>query len=292
MQRTPELIDVWFDSGSMPFAQDHYPFENKEISGNPRYPADYISEGIDQTRGWFYTLHSIGSFLFKKPAFKNVLVNELILDKQGQKMSKTKKNSVDPIVLIQKYGADAVRWYLIAQSPPWRTTLFDEEGIGEVQRKFFSTLVNTYSFFALYANIDGFTGNEPILSVSERLEIDRWILSALNSLVQEYRTCMESYDLTKAARALSDFTIDDLSNWYVRRNRRRFWKGEKGIDKTAAYQTLHECLSAITRLMAPFAPFLAEILYQESFCRRRESKTIRSFGCNSGRQGRHHRFGT
>ena len=261
MQRTPELINVWFDSGSMPFAQWHFPFENKEIF-EKSYPADFISEGIDQTRGWFYTLHSIGSFLFKKPAFKNVLVNELILDKQGQKMSKTKKNSVDPIVLIQKYGADAVRWYLIAQSPPWRTTLFDEEGIGEVQRKFFSTLVNTYSFFALYANIDGFTGNEPILSVSERLEIDRWILSALNSLVQEYRTCMESYDLTKAARALSDFTIDDLSNWYVRRNRRRFWKGEKGIDKTAAYQTLHECLSAITRLMAPFAPFLAEILYR------------------------------
>ncbi len=261
MRRTPELIDVWFDSGSMPFAQWHYPFENKEIF-EKSYPADFISEGIDQTRGWFYTLHSIGSFLFKKPAFKNVLVNELILDKQGQKMSKTKKNSVDPIVLIQKYGADAVRWYLIAQSPPWRTTLFDEEGIGEVQRKFFSTLVNTYSFFALYANIDGFTGNEPILQPPDRQEIDRWILSALNSLVKEYRTCMEKYDLTKAARAVSDFTIDYLSNWYVRRNRRRFWKGEIGKDKTAAYQTLYECLSTLTQLLAPFAPFLAETLYQ------------------------------
>lgn len=261
MKRTPELIDVWFDSGSMPFAQWHYPFENKEIFEN-RYPADFISEGIDQTRGWFYTLHSIGTFLFDKPAYRNVLVNELILDKQGQKMSKSKKNSVDPFELLRKYGADATRWYLVANSPVWRPTLFDEEGIGEVQRKFFSTLVNTYSFFALYANIDQFEYNEARIPVGERAEIDRWILSELNSLVKNYVPWMNDYDVTRAARAISDFTIDQLSNWYVRRNRRRFWKSEKGKDKTAAYQTLYECLSAISKLMAPFAPFLAEELHR------------------------------
>ena len=261
MTRTPELIDVWFDSGSMPFAQWHYPFENKERFENG-YPADFISEGIDQTRGWFYTLHSIGTFLFDKPAYKNVLVNELILDKQGQKMSKSKKNSVDPFELLRKYGADATRWYLVANSPVWRPTLFDEEGIGEVQRKFFSTLVNTYSFFALYANIDQFEYNEARIPVGERAEIDRWILSELNSLVKNYVQWMNDYDVTRAARAISDFTIDQLSNWYVRRNRRRFWKSEKGNDKTAAYQTLYECMSAISKLMAPFAPFLAEELHR------------------------------
>ncbi len=260
MKRTPELIDVWFDSGSMPFAQWHYPFENKEIFDRS-YPADYISEGIDQTRGWFYTLHSIGSFLFDKPAFKNVLVNELILDKQGQKMSKSKKNTVDPFQLIQKYGADATRWYLISNSPVWRPTLFDEEGVAEVQRKFFSTLINTYSFFALYANIDGFLYTEPRISTAERPEIDRWILSELSSLVQNYTSWMEEYDVTRAARSVSDFTIDQLSNWYVRRNRRRFWKSEKGKDKTAAYQTLYECLIAVSKLLAPFSPFIAEELY-------------------------------
>ncbi len=261
MKRTPELIDVWFDSGSMPFAQWHYPFENKEIF-EKAYPADFINEGIDQTRGWFYTLHSIGTFLFHKPAFKNVLVNELILDKQGQKMSKTKKNTVEPFSLLEKYGADTVRWYLVSQSPVWRPTLFDEEGMGEVQRKFFSTLVNTYSFFALYANVDGFDNSEPKIPVNERAEIDRWILSELNSLLKQYHEYVGGYDVTHAARAISDFTIDQLSNWYVRRNRRRFWKSEKGKDKTAAYQTLHECLLTITKLIAPFAPFLSEELYR------------------------------
>lgn len=261
MKRTPELIDVWFDSGSMPFAQWHYPFENKDVFENG-YPSDFISEGIDQTRGWFYTLHSIGTFLFDKPAFKNVLVNELILDKQGQKMSKSKKNSVDPFELLQKYGADATRWYLVANSPVWRPTLFDEEGIAEVQRKFFSTLVNTYAFFALYANVDQFEFTEAPIPPAERAEIDRWILSELNSLIKNYTECMNDFDVTRAARAVSDFTIDQLSNWYVRRNRRRFWKSEKGKDKTAAYQTLFECMAAVSKLMAPFAPFLAEELHQ------------------------------
>ncbi len=260
-KRTPELIDVWFDSGAMPFAQWHYPFENKETF-EKAYPADYISEGIDQTRGWFYTLHSIGTFLFDKPAFKNVLVNELILDKQGQKMSKSKKNTADPFVLMEKYGADSVRWYLVSNSPVWRPTLFDEDAIGDVQRKFFSTLINTYSFFALYANIDRFTGKEVPIPVAERAEIDRWVLSELNSLVKNYTQWMNEYDVTRATRAVSDFTLDELSNWYVRRNRRRFWKSERGRDKTAAYQTLYECLVAVTKLMAPFAPFLAEELYR------------------------------
>jgi len=260
MKRTPELIDVWFDSGSMPFAQWHYPFENKERF-EKAYPADFISEGIDQTRGWFYTLHAIGTFLFDSPAFRNVLVNELILDKQGQKMSKTKKNTVDPFELLNKFSADTVRWYLVSQSPVWRPTLFDSEGIGEVQRKFFSTLLNTYSFFALYANVDEFDNSELRIPISDRQEIDQWILSELNSLVKNYIQLMEGYDVTRAARAVSDFTLDQLSNWYVRRNRRRFWKSEKGRDKTAAYQTLHECLLTITRLIAPFAPFLSDELY-------------------------------
>ena len=261
MKRTPELIDVWFDSGAMPFAQWHYPFENKEIFENA-YPADFISEGIDQTRGWFYTLHAIGTFLFDKPAYKNVLVNELILDKQGQKMSKSKKNTVDPFMLIEKYGADATRWYLVSNSPVWKPTLFDEEGIADVQRKFFSTLLNTYSFFALYANIDNFNPNEKQIPLQERPEIDRWILSHLNSLIGDYKTYMNTYDITKATRIVTDFTLDLLSNWYVRRNRRRFWKSEKGNDKTAAYQTLYYCLETITKLIAPIAPFTSEKVYQ------------------------------
>ncbi|MBI4428662.1 MAG: isoleucine--tRNA ligase [Ignavibacteriales bacterium] len=275
MSRTPELIDVWFDSGSMPFAQWHYPFENKEVFQNA-YPADYISEGIDQTRGWFYTLHSIGTFLFDKPAYRNCLVNELILDKQGQKMSKSKKNTVDPFALIRKYGADATRWYLITNSPVWRPTLFDEAGVGEVQRKFFSTLLNTYSFFALYANVDGFQTTEKPIPARERAEIDCWVLSELNSLVKNYTQWMEEFDVTRAARGVSDFTIDQLSNWYVRRNRRRFWKSENGKDKTAAYQTLHECLMTVTKLMAPFAPFLADELYQSLNPGRKESVHVDS----------------
>ena len=261
MKRTPELIDVWFDSGSMPFAQWHYPFENKAVFESA-YPADFISEGIDQTRGWFYTLHSIGSFLFDKPAYRNVLVNELILDKAGQKMSKSKKNTVDPFELMKTYGADAVRWYLVSQSPVWRTTLFDVDGLGEVQRKFFSTLLNTYAFFALYANVDGFSDGSGKIPGEERAEIDRWILSELNSLIKDYQASLDAYDVTRAARAVSEFTIDRLSNWYVRRNRRRFWKSEQGKDKTAAYQTLLECLFTVSKLIAPFAPFLAEELYR------------------------------
>jgi isoleucyl-tRNA synthetase len=262
MKRTPELIDVWFDSGAMPFAQWHYPFENKNlIDSGEQHPSDFICEGVDQTRGWFYSLHSISTFLFDRPAYKNILVNELILDKDGQKMSKTRGNTVDPFKILEKYGADTTRWYLVATSPPWRPTLFDEDGMVEVQRKFLGTLLNTYAFFSMYANIDKFTYAEATIPVAKRQEIDRWILSSLNSLIKVYEEAMDDYDVTKAARAISDFTIDQLSNWYVRRNRRRFWKNEHGADKIAAYQTLYECLLTIAKLMAPFAPFLAEELY-------------------------------
>ncbi|PYS37640.1 MAG: isoleucine--tRNA ligase [Acidobacteria bacterium] len=261
MRRIPELIDVWFDSGSMPFAQWHYPFENQEIFKHS-FPADFIAEGVDQTRGWFYTLHSISSFLFKQPCFKNVIVNDLVLDKHGQNMSKTRGNTVDPFEVIGQYGADTVRWFLMASSPPWKPKLFDIEAIADVQRKFFGTLLNTYAFFALYANIDRFKHNEPEVAVSERPDIDRWILSLLNTTIAEYIEAMDGYDPTRAARLVSNFTIEQLSNWYVRRNRRRFWKGESGPDKIAAYQTLFECLVAITKMMAPFAPFLSEELYR------------------------------
>jgi len=273
--RTPELIDVWFDSGAMPFAQYHYPFENKELF-EKNFPSDYICEGIDQTRGWFYTLHAISTMLFDKVAYKNILVNELILDKDGMKMSKSKGNTVDPFELFEQYGADITRWYLVTTSPPWKPTLFDVEGMKEVQRKFFGTLVNTYSFFALYANVDNFTFKEEFINYEERPEIDRWIISKLNSLVKEYEKLMDNYDLTKAARAISNFTIDQLSNWYVRRNRRRFWKSEINTNKISAYQTLYECLNTIAKLMAPFAPFLAEELYQNlnSVSGLEESKSI------------------
>jgi isoleucyl-tRNA synthetase len=261
MKRTPELIDVWYDSGSMPFAQYHYPFENKEWF-EKHFPADFISEGIDQTRGWFYSMHAIATFLFGSPAYKSVISHELILDRDGQKMSKSKGNVVDPFKVIADYGADAVRWYLIASSPPHKPKLFDESGLVEVQRKFFSTLLNTYAFFTLYANIDGFTYSEPRIPASERLEIDRWIMSVANTLVKDYSSWMDGYDITKAARAVSDFTIDQLSNWYVRRSRRRFWKGEMANDKLSAYQTLYECLITVLKLMSPFAPFLSEELYR------------------------------
>lgn len=260
--RTPELIDVWYDSGSMPFAQWHYPFENKEIFKN-NFPSSFISEGIDQTRGWFYTLHAISTMLFDSIAFKNLVVNELILDKNGLKMSKSKGNVVDPFLLFNKYGADASRWYLITNSPAWKPTLFDEDGLAEVQRKFFGTLVNTYSFFALYANVDNFNFSEAKIPYNERPEIDRWIIAKLSSVVKEYKEMMESYDLTKAARAVSNFTIDELSNWYVRRCRRRFWKSENNQNKLSAYQTLYECLVTITKLTSPFAPFIAEDIYQK-----------------------------
>jgi isoleucyl-tRNA synthetase len=264
MRRTPELIDVWFDSGAMPFAQWHYPFEHRDlIDSGEQYPADFICEGIDQTRGWFYSLHAIGTFLFGKPAYKNVIVNELILDAKGQKMSKSRGNTVDPFAVLSRYGADTTRWYLVTTSPPWRPTMFVEEGLADVQRKFFGTLVNTYAFFAMYANIDRFVYDGPAVPPAERPEIDRWILSEMHSMVARYTGFMEAYDVTKAARIITDFTIDQLSNWYVRRNRRRFWKSERGADKTAAYQTLYECLLTVTKLMAPFAPFLAEELYRD-----------------------------
>ncbi|MGB5289519.1 MAG: isoleucine--tRNA ligase, partial [Ignavibacteriaceae bacterium] len=260
--RTPELIDVWFDSGSMPFAQYHYPFENKELFEKKSFPADFICEGVDQTRGWFYTMHAIATMLFDNVAYKNLIVNELILDKNGKKMSKSIGNTVDPIVLFEKYGADATRWYLVTNSPPWRPTLFDEDGLLEVQRKFFGTLLNTYAFFALYANIDGFENKQAQVPLSQREEIDRWILSKLNSLVDNNVKLMDAYEVTKAARAISDFTIDHLSNWYVRRCRRRFWKSEMNENKLAAYQTLYDCLITVCKLIAPFVPFLSEELFQ------------------------------
>ena len=246
----------------MPFAQYHYPFENKEWFEKKAFPADFICEGIDQTRGWFYTMHAIATMLFDNVAYKNLIVNELILDKSGMKMSKSKGNTVDPFVLFDKYGADATRWYLVTNSPPWRPTLFDEEGLVEVQRKFFGTLLNTYSFFALYANIDKFDNKQTSVPLDKREEIDRWILSKLNSLVENNIKLMDAYEVTKASRAISDFTIDHLSNWYVRRCRRRFWKSEMNENKLAAYQTLYECLVTISKLIAPFTPFLAEELFQ------------------------------
>ena len=260
-KRTPELIDVWFDSGCMPFAQHHYPFENKELFEN-HFPADFICEGIDQTRGWFYTMHAISTMLFDSVAYKNLIVNELILDKNGLKMSKSKGNAVDPFELFDKYGADATRWYLVTGSPPWRTTLFDEEGIKEVQRKFFGTLMNTYSFFALYANIDKFDFNQELIPYEKRPEIDRWIIAKLSSVIDEFKVHMDNYDVTKAARLVSEFTIDELSNWYVRRSRRIFWKSEVNDSKISAYQTLYECLTTISKLTSPFAPFIADELYQ------------------------------
>jgi len=259
--RTPELIDVWFDSGSMPFAQFHYPFENKELF-EKNFPADYICEGIDQTRGWFYTMHAISTMLFDNVAYKNLIVNELILDKDGLKMSKSKGNTVNPFELFDKYGADATRWYLMTTSPPWRPTLFDENGIIEVQRKFFGTLINTYSFFALYANIDNFNYSGTPIPIAQRPEIDRWIISKLNSLVSDYEKNLDNYDSTKGARAVASFTLDQLSNWYVRRSRRRFWKAEINEIKLSAYQTLYECLITVAKLTAPFAPYIADELYQ------------------------------
>jgi len=278
--RTPELIDVWFDSGAMPFAQYHYPFENKELFEKNFFPADFICEGIDQTRGWFYTLHAIATMLFDNVAFKNIIVNELILDKKGLKMSKSKGNTVDPFMLFDKYGADTTRWYLIVNSPPWRPTLFDEEGVAEVQRKFLGTLLNTYSFFTLYANIDKFNFDQALVAYEERPEIDRWIISKVNSLIKEYEDLMDNYEVTRAARAVQSFVIDQLSNWYVRRCRRRFWKSEMNKNKISAYQTLYECLLSVSKLISPFAPFIAEEIYQNlnSVTGREKSKSVHLTG--------------
>ncbi len=261
MSRTSEVIDCWFDSGSMPYAQWHYPFEHKD-DFDRLFPADFICEGIDQTRGWFYSLLAIGSFLFDKPTFKNVLVNDLLLDKNGQKMSKSRGNAVDPWKLIEKYGADATRWYLMAVSPPWTPTRFDEDGLKEVFAKFFGTLQNVYSFFTLYANIDHADPAVYEVPVSEREEIDRWILSRLNSVIAQIRTDMAVYDLTRVVRTIQAFVIDDVSNWYVRRSRERFWASGMDTGKKAVYRTLWEVLITVAKLIAPFAPFLADEIYR------------------------------
>jgi len=262
MKRELDLIDVWFDSGSMPYAQLHYPFENKEIF-DQNYPADFIAEGVDQTRGWFFTLHAISTMLFDSVAYKNVISNGLVLDKNGNKMSKRLGNASDPFKTIDKYGADATRWYMISNAQPWDNLKFDESGIQEVQRKFFGTLYNTYSFFALYANIDGFNYSENEVAVENRSEIDRWILSELNTLIKQVEGNYEDYEPTKAARLIQDFVMNKLSNWHVRLSRRRFWKGEYNSDKISAYQTLYECLETITLLSSPIAPFYMDRLFQD-----------------------------
>ena len=260
MRREPDLIDVWFDSGAMPYAQVHYPFEAKE-GFDQIYPADFIAEGVDQTRGWFYTLHAIATMLFDSVAFKNIISNGLVLDKNGNKMSKRLGNAVDPFDVLKKYGADATRWYMISNSQPWDNLKFDVDGVDECRRKFFGTLYNTYSFFALYANIDGFTGREEEVPVAERPEIDRWILSELNSLVRDVTASLEDYDPTPAARRIDQFVGENLSNWYVRLNRKRFWGGELSKDKLAAYQTLYTCLETVAMLAAPIAPFITDRIF-------------------------------
>jgi isoleucyl-tRNA synthetase len=262
MKRELDLIDVWFDSGSMPYAQLHYPFENKEVF-ETSFPADFIAEGVDQTRGWFFTLHAISSILFEKVAFKNVVSNGLVLDKQGNKMSKRLGNTADPFETLSKYGADATRWYMISNAQPWDNLKFDLEGLDEVRRKFFGTLYNTYAFFALYANIDGFAYKEDDIALEERPEIDRWILSELNTLVEETNHCYEQYEPTKAARAIQLFVNNNLSNWYVRLCRRRFWKGEYQADKISAYQTLYNCLNTISIIGSPIAPFFMDQLFND-----------------------------
>ena len=262
MKRETDLIDVWFDSGAMPYAQIHYPFENKEILDNRTvYPADFIAEGVDQTRGWFFTLHALATMVFDSVAYKAVVSNGLVLDKNGNKMSKRLGNAVDPFSTIEQYGSDPLRWYMITNASPWDNIKFDIDGMDEVRRKFFGTLYNTYSFFSLYANVDGFDYSEPDVPLNERPEIDRWILSLLNTLVKDVDGLYETYEPTRAGRAISEFVNDNLSNWYVRLNRRRFWGGGMTTDKLSAYQTLYTCLETIAKLMAPIAPFYADQLF-------------------------------
>lgn len=262
MKRETDLIDVWFDSGSMPYAQLHYPFENKDlIDKGIYYPADFIAEGVDQTRGWFFTLHAIATMVFDSVSFKNVVSNGLVLDKNGNKMSKRLGNAIDPFVTIEKYGSDPLRWYMITNASPWDNLKFDIEGLEEVRRKFFGTLYNTYSFFALYANVDGFDYSQPEIAWEKRPEIDRWILSLLNTLVKDVDNFLNTYEPTRAGRAISDFVNDNLSNWYVRLNRKRFWQGGLTEDKISAYQTLYTCLETVSKLMAPIAPFYADKLF-------------------------------
>ena len=262
MQRESDLIDVWFDSGSMPYAQWHYPFENKDkIDDNKAFPADFIAEGVDQTRGWFYTLHAIATMVFDSVAYKNVVSNGLVLDKNGQKMSKRLGNATDPFETLETYGADATRWYMISNANPWDNLKFDLDGIEEVKRKFFGTLYNTYSFFSLYTNLDKFSYAEAEIPLAERPELDRWILSELHTLIQKVDQYYAEYEPTKAARAISDFTQDYVSNWFVRLSRRRFWKGDYQTDKISAYQTLYTCMVTIAKLGAPIAPFFMDKLY-------------------------------
>ena len=262
MKRETDLIDVWFDSGSMPYAQIHYPFENRElIDERKAFPADFINEGVDQTRGWFFTLHAIATMVFDSVAFKNVISSGLVLDAKGDKMSKHKGNVVNPFEQIEKYGADPVRFYMMTNSEPWDNLKFDEEGVAEMRRKFFGTLYNTYSFFSLYANVDGFDYSENDVPVAERPEIDRWILSVLHTLIKGVDREMQNYDPTRAGRLIENFINDDLSNWYVRLNRKRFWGKEMSKDKLSAYQTLYTCLETVAKLLAPFAPFYADQLY-------------------------------
>ncbi len=264
MRRELDLIDVWFDSGSMPYAQIHYPFENKELLDSREvYPADFIAEGVDQTRGWFFTLHAIAGMVFDSVSYKAVISNGLVLDKNGNKMSKRLGNAIDPFNNIERFGSDPVRWYMISNSSPWDNLKYDEQGVAEVSRKLFATLYNTYKFFALYANVDGFTGAEAPVEASKRPEIDRWILSLLNTLVAEVTEALDDYEPTKAARAIDEFVNDNLSNWYVRLNRKRFWAGEMDDDKLSAYQTLYTCLKTVALLMAPFAPFYSDRLYTD-----------------------------
>jgi len=264
MKRETDLIDVWFDSGAMPYAQIHYPFENKELFDSGKvFPADFIAEGVDQTRGWFFTLHAIATMVFDNVSFKTVISNGLVLDKNGNKMSKRLGNGVDPFETIAIHGSDSLRWYMITNASPWDNLKFDSEGVEEVRRKFFGTLYNTYSFFALYANVDGFDYSEADVPFNERPEIDRWILSLLNSLIKEVDENLEAYEPTRAGRAINDFVNDNLSNWYVRLNRKRFWGGQMDQDKLSAYQTLYTCLETVARLMAPIAPFYADKLYTD-----------------------------
>ena len=263
MKREKDIIDVWFDSGSMPYAQFHYPFENKDlIDDNINFPADFIAEGVDQTRGWFYTLHAISTLVFDSISYKNVVSNGLVLDKNGQKMSKRLGNTVNPFKMIEEYGADSVRWYMISNSNPWDNLKFDQEGVAEVKRKLFGTLHNVYSFFSLYANIDKFSYKEDFIELEKRSELDQWIISELNSLIKKVDNYFNEYELTPASREISDFIQEKLSNWYVRLSRRRFWKGEYNDDKISAYQTLYECLSSISKLISPIAPFYSEYIYQ------------------------------
>jgi isoleucyl-tRNA synthetase len=271
MFREADLIDVWFDSGAMPYAQWHYPFENQEIF-DANYPADFIAEGVDQTRGWFFTLHTLAVMLFDSISFKNVIANGLVLDKNGNKMSKRLGNAVDPFKTLKEYGPDALRWYMLSNANPWDNLKFNAEGVAEVQRRFFGTLQNTYNFFALYANLDHFTYEaELAIPVEKRPELDRWIISKLQSLILDVEKSLDQYDATPATRVIMNYTVDQLSNWYVRLARKRFWRGDMNPDKQAAYETLYECLSTISQLMSPVAPFYADWLYQNLTAGAREA---------------------